>query len=74
MNLHAEIKQLIARDKEVVVGLADGTIVRGRFGGFAGHEDDLATFDAAEVVGPGKPFIRAGVLIALRNVCWIETA
>jgi hypothetical protein len=74
MDLNTEIKQLIARNKEVVVGLADGTILRGKFGGVMGTEGDLATFDVAEAVGPAQPFIRNGVLVALRNVCWIDVA
>ena len=74
MNVRSEIGQLVARDKEVFVGLADGTILRGKFGVAPGPAEDMIAFAAVDVIGPAKPFIRAGVLVVVNQICWIETA
>ncbi len=74
MNLRSEISQLATRHKEVFVGLADGTTVRGTFGSAVAPNDDVVTFAVNDVTGPGKGLLRAGVLLAIAQICWIETA
>ncbi len=73
MDLRTEINQLATRGKDVVVGLADGTILRGRLTN-VGPKDDAVAFGASDVIGPAKPYISKGVIVSIENICWIETA
>ncbi len=72
MNIRSEIAQLVARQKVAVVGLADGTVLRGKFGAEPRPNDDLVAFATTEVNGPAAPHVQAGVWVALAAICWIE--
>jgi small nuclear ribonucleoprotein (snRNP)-like protein len=72
MDLRSEINQLAARRREVVVGLADGSVLRGRLTS-VGAQDDAVAFEASFVAGPAKPFVSKGIILSIRNICWIET-
>lgn len=71
MHVRTEINQLVARRKEVIIGLADGTILRGRLTS-VGPDDDAVAFDVTEATGPAKPFVNNGLIVVIDKICWIE--